>query len=332
MNTVSRTERGSATRSAPRILILCGGLSPERDVSIRSGRRVAEALRGDGFVVDVRDLDATLLQALVDSPPDCVIPMLHGATGEDGSLADVLTSLRLPYVGATPDAARITFDKAVAKAVARRSGIPTPDSVALPHALFRELGASALLSRLVERLGLPLMVKPNKGGSSLGASVVTDPAELPSALVGAFAYGEVALIEQFVTGTELAVSIVELDGTATAMPAVEIVPDGGFYDYNARYVAGMTEFFAPARVSQAVSDRVTEIALAVHRRFGLRDYSRVDLIVSDTQPWLLEANVAPGMTETSLMPQALQAAGLDLGRVFGQLALASVARGEPAND
>lgn len=162
--------------------------------------------------------------------------------------------------------------------------------------------------------------------------MVTDPAELPSALVGAFAYGEVALIERFVAGTELAVSIVELDGTATAMPAVEIVPDGGFYDYNARYVAGMTEFFAPARISQTVSERITEIALAVHRRFGLRDYSRVDLIVSDTQPWFLEANVAPGMTETSLMPQAFQAAGLELGRVFGQLALASVARGEPAND
>lgn len=321
----------SVTDSSPHIdqhiLVLCGGLSPERDVSIRSGRRVAEALRDRGRHVAVCDVDSQLLRLLAEDRPDCVVPMLHGEAGEDGSLADVLLSLGLSYVGSSPDAARISFDKAVAKAVARRCDIPTADSVALPHALFRQLGATSLLAHLVDRLGLPMMVKPNKGGSALGASIVHDVSDLPSALVGAFAYGDVALIETFVSGTEVAVSIVETDAGPVALPAIEIVADGGFYDYNARYVAGLTEFFAPARLSDDVSSRTAAIALEVHRRLGLRDYSRVDLIVTqDGEPTFLEVNLAPGMTETSLMPQALQAASMDLGGVFSALADRAIAR------
>ena len=227
------------------VLVLCGGLSPERDVSIRSGRRVAEALRTQGLAVTVADVDTSLLHKLEEGRPDCVLPLLHGAAGEDGSLADVLETLGLPFVGSPPDAARIAFDKGVAKAAVRRWDLPTPEAVALPHAMFRELGATSLMHRLVDRLGLPLMVKPTRGGSSLGAAIVHDAAELPAAMVGAFAYGDVALIEQFVMGTEIAVSIVEAEGQAIAMPAVEIVPDGGFYDYNARYTAGLTPVLLP---------------------------------------------------------------------------------------
>ncbi len=312
----------------PSVLVLCGGLSPERDVSIRSGRRVAEAVRSQGLPVSVCDVDASLVATLTDARPDCVIPMLHGAAGEDGALADVLTTFGLPYVGSTPDAARISFDKSVGKAAARSWGVPTPESVALPHSMFRELGATPLLARLVDDLGLPLVVKPTRGGSALGTAVVHDAAELPAAMVGAFAYGDVALVERCVVGTEISVSVYETDGQPIALPAVEIVPDEGFYDYNSRYTAGMTEFFCPARISDETARAAADLALTIHRRMGLRDYSRVDMMIgADGVPQFLEADVTPGMTETSLFPQALEAASRGLGTVFAGLVRTAVARG-----
>lgn len=311
----------------PSVLVLCGGLSPERDVSIRSGRRVAEAIRSQGLPVTVSDVDSSLVTTLTDARPDCVIPMLHGAAGEDGALADVLTTFGLPFVGSTPDAARIAFDKSVGKAAVRSWGLPTPASVALPHSMFRELGATPLLARLVDDLGLPLVVKPTRGGSALGTAVVNDAAELPAAMVGAFAYGDVALIERCIVGTEISVSVYENEGEPIALPAVEIVPDQGFYDYESRYTAGMTEFFCPARIDDETARQAAELALTVHRRMGLRDYSRVDMMIgSDGVPQFLEADVTPGMTETSLFPQALEAASRDLGTVFAGLVRSALAR------
>lgn len=315
--------------STPRVLVLCGGLSPERDVSIRSGRRVAEALRSQGLAVTTADVDSRLLTTLSQARPDCVIPLIHGAAGEDGALADVLTSFEIPYVGSTPDAARMSFDKSVGKAAVRSWGLATPPAVALPHAMFRELGAQQLLDRLVEELGLPLVVKPTRGGSALGAAVVTEPEQLPAAMVGAFAYGDVALIESCVVGTEIAVSLYENDGEILALPPVEIVPDGGLYDYDARYTAGLTEFFCPARVPDETAAAAVDLAVTVHRRMGLRDYSRVDLMIDATgNPQFLEVDVAPGMTETSLFPLALETASKDLGTVFAGLVRSAVSRGD----
>lgn len=302
------------------IVILAGGLSHERDVSVRSGRRVAESLRDLNVPCTVSDVDSKLLGQWEIEPPTVVIPLLHGTNGEDGSLRDVLESLDLPYVGSRPDACRIAFDKPIAKAVAQAAGIKTPKSVALPHSTFRELGADAVIKAVANKVGLPAIVKPTKSGSSLGATVVRDIRELPAALVAAFAYGDVALVEQFIEGTEIAVSVVERNGAVAALPAVEIVPDGGFYDYSARYTAGTTEFFAPARLSDAVAEKVAQVAVDAHNALGLRDLSRSDLIVdSDGEVWFLEVNVAPGMTETSLFPLAVEAAGLGLGEVMKAL-------------
>jgi len=158
------------------VVVLAGGLSPERDVSIRSGRRVANALRAADPSIDVieRDVDSTLLKSLHSDAPDCVIPMLHGAAGEDGAVRDVLDGLGIPYVGSGPDACRLAFDKPVAKALLRAEGIATPRSVALPHSTFRELGAASVLDALVAAVGLPAVVKPAKGGSALGATIVSD--------------------------------------------------------------------------------------------------------------------------------------------------------------
>jgi D-alanine-D-alanine ligase len=311
------------------VLVLAGGLSAERDVSLRSGRRVAEALRTDRPDWEVRehDVDAGLLAGLRDHRPDCIVPLLHGAAGEDGALRDVLESLRIPFLGSTAAASRLAFDKPVAKRLAEQAGISTPACVAMPQSTFRELGASAVLDAVVDQVGLPLVVKPTKGGSSLGTSIVHRAADLPAAMVGAFAYGDVVMLERYVAGVEVAVSVFERDADLLALSAVEIVPPGELYDYNARYTAGTTEFFCPARLSEDAARGAQAVALDVHALLGLSDWSRTDLIVdAEGRPWFLEVNVAPGMTETSLFPQALAEADLLLGSLVAGLVESAVAR------
>jgi D-alanine-D-alanine ligase len=310
-----------------RVMVLAGGLSYERDVSLRSGRRVLDALRAAGLTAEMHDADVALLPALQQDPPDAVVIALHGATGEDGSLRGVLDLCGVPYVGCDARASRLAWDKPSAKSMLREAGIPTPDWVALPHDRFSELGAVAVLDRIVDRLGLPLMVKPAQGGSGLGAAVVREEADLPAAMVGCFAYDSTALVEKYVEGRDLAVSIVEEGEGAQALPIVEIVPRDGVYDYAARYTAGRTTWHAPAQLDPAVADRVCEVALAAHKALGLRDLSRVDLILApDGTPQVLGINVSPGMTETSLLPLAVQAAGQDLGQILARLVARAAAR------
>jgi D-alanine-D-alanine ligase len=300
------------------VLILAGGLSHERDVSIRSGRRVAEALREAGVAAELRDVDEDLIPALRSLDPVVVWPLLHGAAGEDGSLQDVLEMCGVRYVGSDARSARVAWSKPIAKTLVHRAGVATPDYVTLPQSLFRELGADHVLDVVVDRLGLPLVVKPARGGSALGVTTVTDRADLPRAMVDCFAYGEVALIEKAVSGVEVAVSVVGEGRSVYALPPVEIVTDGN-YDYDARYNPGRTEYFAPARLDAAQTAAVSEAALAVHRVLGLRHLSRTDLILDADGAQFLDVNVAPGMTETSLFPQAIEAAGRTLGEVYGEI-------------
>jgi D-alanine-D-alanine ligase len=300
--------------------VLAGGLSHERDVSLRSGRRAAGALRASGFHVEESDVDGFLLSKMGQSRPSCVLPMLHGETGEDGSIQEVLQLLDLAYVGSHPAACRVAFDKPVAKTTVARVGVQTPEAVCLPHGTFRELGAQVVLAALVDRLGLPMMIKPTKGGSALGASLVRDVGQLPTAMVNAFAYGETVMIERFVVGTEVAVSVIDDGSSCRALPTVAISPDADFYDYTARYTAGSTEFVAPAQFPAEVLAQCSRVALLAHDVLGLRSLSRTDLIVDHSgMVWFLEVNVAPGMTETSIMPLAVATAGLDLGAVLAGL-------------
>jgi D-alanine-D-alanine ligase len=307
--------------AAPRVLVLAGGLSHEREVSLRSGRRVTEALRDSGCEVVESDLDAGFLALLDAERPDVVWPLLHGASGEDGSVRDVLDVVGVPYVGADAAACRRAFDKPTANDLVAAAGVSVPRSVSLPHSLFRELGAAAVLDAVVARLDLPLAVKPARGGSALGVTVVDDRAGLPRAMVDCFAYGDTALVQRAVRGTEVAVSVVDTGSGPVALPPVEIVPAGAAYDYQARYTAGATEYFAPARLDPAVRAEVERLAVTVHRALGLRDLSRTDLLLDPVAAqgvpvaWFLEVNVAPGMTETSLLPQAVAAAGRSLAEV-----------------
>lgn len=310
-----------------RVAVLAGGLSHERDVSLRSGRRVADGLYGQGVEADLLDTDARLLAAFNVAPPEAVFVALHGSAGETGAVQGVLELLRLPYVGSAPAACRLAWDKPSAKAVVNDAGLSTPDYVALPHTTFRELGAVPLLDRIVERLGMPLMVKPASGGSALGAQAVAKVDDLPEAMVSCFSYADTALVEQFVEGTEVAVTVLETDEGPQALPAVEIAPVDGVFDYSARYTAGATRYFAPARLEPWTAELVARTALSAHEALCLRDLSRTDLIISaDGGVHFLEVNVAPGMTETSLLPMAVAAAGWDLGQVCRDLLLRAVAR------
>ena len=305
--------------SPVRVIILAGGLSHERDVSLRSGRRVADALRASGAEVTVHDVDADLVPALRETAPDIVWPLLHGASGEDGSVRDVLELLGMRCLGTGPRSSRVAWSKPIAKTVVAREGIDTPEFVTLPQSLFRELGANRVLDAIIDRLGLPLVVKPATGGSALGVSLVRDAAELPRAMVDCFAYGDTALVEKAVTGTEVAVSVIDVGEGPVALPAVEIVTDGP-YDYDARYNPGRTEYFTPARLFPELAARAGEVAVAAHRALGLAHLSRTDLIVGDDGVvYFLEVNVAPGMTETSLFPQAAEAAGHELSTLYRSL-------------
>jgi D-alanine-D-alanine ligase len=309
------------------VAVLSGGLSHEREVSLRSGRRLSAALRSAGLTVDEWDADANLLARLRGDRPDAVIVALHGGEGENGAVQNVLEMLGVPYVGTDPHACRRAWDKPTAKAELARSGLSTPDWVVLPHSTFRELGAQAVLDAMVERLGLPMMLKPDAGGSALGAQVVREASELPAAMVGCLAYGETVLAERFVAGVEVAVTVIDTPDGPAALPAVEIVPERGVYDYTARYTAGLTTFHAPARLDAATAAAVGELAVTAHRLLGLRDVSRTDAIVDASgEVQFLEVNVSPGLTETSLLPMAVQAAGKSLGEVFAGLVERAVSR------
>jgi D-alanine-D-alanine ligase len=308
--------RSDAADGGPLVVVLSGGLSHERDVSLRSGRRVAEALRSTGIEVIVHDVDADLLTFLRETRPDVVWPLLHGASGEDGSVRDVLDMVGLPYIGTGPRASRVVWNKPISKAALLEAGLATPDYVTLPQSLFRDLGAQPVLDTIVRRLGLPLVVKPTEGGSALGVSIVTRAGDLPRAMVECFAYGDTALIEQAIEGVELAVSVIDGPDGPEALPAVEIVADGG-YDYSARYVAGETEFFAPARLTAQQAALVADAAVRAHQVLHLRHLSRTDMILDRSgTAHILEVNVAPGMTEMSLLPQAVAASGRDLAALY----------------
>ncbi|MGA1836739.1 D-alanine--D-alanine ligase [Herbiconiux sp. 11R-BC] len=319
---------------APRtVVVLAGGISHERDVSLRSGRRVADALAERGHTVILRDPDATLLTFLDETRPDVVWPALHGASGEDGALRALLDVLDIPYVGSQAKAARLAWQKPTAKTLVSRVGISTPQWLTLPRDTFRELGATQVLGLVSRSLGADLVVKPAMGGSALGVGVIDSADDLPRAVVDAYTYGEVALIEQRARGVEVSIGIVDLGDGAFALPPVEIEPRSGVYSFEARYNAGETRFYAPARLSEEITDIASKAALVIHETLGLRHISRIDLIIDDSgTPWFLEANVLPGLTETSTVPQGILAAGFSLGSVYEQLSELAITEASAQRD
>lgn len=312
---------------ARHVVVLAGGLTHERDVSLRSGSRLAESLRRGGHDVTVRDADSDLVPWLGSQKPDAAVIALHGGRGENGAVQGVLQMLGIPFVGTASHDCRFAWDKATAKSLMSRAGFASPDWFTLSHSTFRDLGAASLIDILVSSIGLPLILKPHQGGSALGANVVRAAGELPAALVSSFAYGEVVLVERFVSGRELAITVIDEDSGPLALPAVEVSFPGDVFDYDARYTAGMTTYYTPARLTATQQTAAAELAVAAHRILGLRDVSRTDLIVdADGTPQFLEVNVSPGLTETSMLPMAVEAAGESLGALYSRLIERAIAR------
>lgn len=313
-----------SNKPALKIQVLAGGISHERDISLKSGRRLADALTDAGAEVVIREPDHTLLENIKRDAPDVIWPVVHGATGEDGALRDVLALTGVPFVGASASSARLAWDKSVAKVLVAREGIATPPSLTLPRETFRDLDTESLFAAIIDTLSLPLVVKPAKSGSAQGVTVVESADQLARAMVTAYVYCDVAIIEKLIVGTELAISVIDLGSGPIALPAVEIEPIDGRYGYDERYTAGETNFYVPARLDEKDALKAAQLAISAHSVLGLSHLSRVDIIVDAFGvPWFLEANVAPGMTETSLLPQAVLASGSTLAEAYLSIAQAA---------
>ncbi|WP_130866579.1 D-alanine--D-alanine ligase family protein [Acidipropionibacterium timonense] len=309
------------------VVVLAGGLSHQRDVSLKSGHTVAQALRRVGHEVVEADVDSTLMATLRAHDGAVVFPMLHGGVGESGALYEVLRLLDIPFVGSGPATCRMSYDKSIATRVVAAAGVTTPSQVALTHDILRELGARTVVNAIVDKLGLPLIVKPARGGSSFGVTRVDDAADLPQAMATAYAFDDHVVVEQFVTGVEVAIGMIATARSTQVLPAVEIRPVGGVYDYQAMYTAGETRLTCPAEISADQAKAAEDMARLVAKELSLDGISRVDAIIdSQGRPVFLEAGVAPGMTATSLVPVAMKAAGLDLGEVCSALVDDAAAR------
>lgn len=289
------------------VAVLSGGSSLEREVSLRSGNRVVEALRDCGRDVVIFDLDERLVANLTDAAVEVVFMALHGQAGEDGGTQQLLDLLELPYTGSDATASALAWDKSVSKGVLRRAGLATPDWSVISADAVRGYGAGRALETVAARLAGPVMVKPVQGGASLGVRLVAEGNELADAVLAAFQYHPSVLLEQVVIGTEIAVSVVD----GTPLPAVEIdVPDG-VYDFAARYTYGAARFHVPARLPEPVAAACADLARAAWDALGCRHVMRADLMVDGSGiPWILEVDTCPGLTETSLLPMAAHAGGL----------------------
>jgi D-alanine-D-alanine ligase len=312
---VRTADGGRAPQAALRVAVLKGGGSLERSVSLRSGARAQSALRGLGHEVIAIDAGADLVARLLECRPDATFVALHGHDGEDGTVQGLLETIDIPYTGSGPSACMRCTDKALAKYLMREAGLPTPDFSAFREAAIKDLGVAAALPDLGRRLGFPIVVKPASQGSALGVKFARSGEDLPGAIVGALSYDRKVVLERYVKGRDLAVSVLDgEDGTPVALPIVEAIPrEEDFYNYESRYEIGMTTFVCPAELPATTTARAQLLALDVYKLLGCHGVARVDLMLDEDNGELavLETNVVPGLTETSLLPQAADAAGID---------------------
>jgi D-alanine-D-alanine ligase len=300
-----------------RVAVLKGGRSLERQVSLRSGARVEDALERLGHEVVPIDVALDLVRRLREAHPDVAFVAMHGRDGEDGTVQELLEIVGIPYTGSGVLACVRAMDKVLAKHLMVEAGVPTPEFFAFNETAFRELGAAEALPAIEERLAFPIVVKPSSQGSALGIKFARSATDVPAALVAAFSYDSRVLLERHIDGRDLAVSILDDE----ALPVVEAVPrEEEFYDFEARYEIGRTDFVCPAELPPGVTDQAQDLALKTHRLLGCSGFARVDLMLdAEGELTVLEANPIPGLTETSLLPQAAEAAGISFDGLVSRI-------------
>jgi D-alanine-D-alanine ligase len=296
---------------AAQVAVASGGRSLEREVSLRSGRRAADALVSLGYEVTELDPDRHFVQRIRELDPAFVFVAMHGRGGEDGTLQDLLEILGVPYTGSDVHASGRCLDKHSFKQLMEAQGLPTPEWHSFNREAFSEFGAADSLDQLAEQLGFPFVMKPARQGSSLGIKFVESPEEFSPAIVGALGYDERVLIERYVEGRELAVTVLGPAEEPDVLPVIEIETDEPFYTFRAHYDPGAATM-REAQLEDDVRERVEAVAAQAYRAAGCRDLGRVDLILdADDVPQVLEINTIPGLTETGPTRYAAQAAGMD---------------------
>jgi D-alanine-D-alanine ligase len=298
-----------------KVAVLMGGRSSEREISIKTGKQISQALRGEGYEVKEIDPAGALVKDLKDFQPDVVFIALHGKYGEDGTIQGLLELLGFPYTGPGVLSSALCMDKVIAKKVMCYEGIPTPSFQVITEQL--EEGA---MENLIKELGLPLVVKPSKQGSAIGVSIVRKTGELEKALTEALKYDQAVLVEEYIDGTELTAAVLGTNNPRV-LPLIEIVSETEFYDFTAKYSPGMSHHIIPARISPEAARKVEELALRTYRAMDCRQLARVDFMLnSEGEPYVLETNTIPGMTETSLFPESAKAAEISFTELVSLLA------------
>jgi D-alanine-D-alanine ligase len=308
-----------------KVAVLKGGPSLERQVSLRSGARVEDALERLGHEPMPIDVSADLIEQLEAQRPDVAFLALHGRGGEDGTVQELLDIVGIPYTGSGVLACMRSVDKVLTKHLLIEAGLPTPEFFAFSETAFRELGAADALPAIEERLAFPIVVKPAAQGSALGVKFARTAQDVPAALVAAFSYDSRVLLERYIAGRDVAVSV--LDGQP--LPVVEAVPrEEDFYDFEARYEIGRTDFVCPASLTPECTTRTQELAVAAYELVGCRGFARVDLMIEDGsgEPLVLEVNGIPGLTETSLLPMAAEASGISFDELIARILDLALAR------
>jgi D-alanine-D-alanine ligase len=320
---------------AKKVAVLEGGGSLERTVSLRSGARAQGALRQLGHEVTAIDAGPGLVAQLLELQPDAAFIALHGSDGEDGTVQGLLEAIGVPYTGSGPAACMRCTDKALAKYLMREAGLPTPEFAAFKESTVKDLGVVAALPELEGSIGFPMVVKPASQGSALGVKFARSAQELPGAIVGALSYDRKVVIERYVKGRDLAVSVLDAENRSPparepiALPVVEAIPrEEEFYNYESRYEIGMTTFVCPAELGDETTQRAQELALATYKLLGCHGVARVDLMLEEQTGELtvLETNVGPGLTETSLLPLAADAAEIWFDDLIGRILASAFTR------
>jgi len=301
-----------------KVLVLMGGTSAEREISLQSGKAVLEALQKKGYQAEGWDFNPDAVEEIKKYEPDVVFIALHGKPGEDGTVQGLLDLWGIPYTGSRLACSAICMDKILTKKYLTLEGIPTAPYVIVSQDEYHR-DPQEMCTRLAEKLGLPLVVKPPTQGSSIGTIIVRDKNKIGPALEHAFQYDSDALAEKYISGSEVTVAILGNEDIQV-LPIIEITSANEFYDYESKYTKGKCEHIIPARISEEVRQKVEKVAADAYRLLKCRGFGRVDLRIDESgNPYVLEVNTIPGLTEMSLVPDAARAVNISFEELVDKI-------------